>query len=147
MSELGRLLKQLRGRESLRDISRKAGISHTYLSIIEKGSDPRSGNPIKPTPETLKLLSDTYKYPYEEFMRIAGYLKESSNDYIVYTQEDMLSEEHTVELEKVLLRADLVFKGKGLNEQERKRIFDMLTLLFHESVEIEKKEENSDELY
>ncbi len=40
MSELGRLLRQLRGKESLRDISRKAGLSHTYLNIIEKRRRP-----------------------------------------------------------------------------------------------------------
>lgn len=141
MSELGRLLRQLRGKESLRDISRKAGLSHTYLNIIEKkGVDPRSGNPIKPTPETLRILSQTYGFPYEELMKLSGYLDDTSAEDAGGPLSP-LSDEHTLELENVLQRADLVFfKGKGLNEAERQRIMDMLTLLFHESVEDEKKD-------
>lgn len=34
---LGELLRQLRGKESLRSVSKRAGISHNYLSIVEKG--------------------------------------------------------------------------------------------------------------
>ena len=42
MSELGDLLRDLRGKESLRDAAERIGISHTYLSILEKGNDLRS---------------------------------------------------------------------------------------------------------
>lgn len=74
MKTLGELLKELRGRESLRDASKRIGISHTYLDTIEKGFDKRSGKHVNPTPETLKLLSKAYKYDYEELMKYAGYL-------------------------------------------------------------------------
>ena len=73
MSNLGELLCQLRGSRSLREVERKCGISNTYLSSLEKDCDPRSGKPRKPTPETLKLLSEFYKYPYLELMKVAGY--------------------------------------------------------------------------
>lgn len=74
MNELGSLLRILRGKESLRDAGRRANVSHTYLSIIENGKDLRSGNEVKPTPETLKLLSVAYNCSYEDLMRKAGYL-------------------------------------------------------------------------
>lgn len=80
MSELGDLLKKLRGKQSLRDAADKAGISHNYLSIVEKGVDPRSGSPINPTPETLRSLSKAYNYPYEELMSMAGYLEDDKNN-------------------------------------------------------------------
>ncbi len=75
MKNLGNLLRELRGKESLRDASKRIGISHTYLDTIEKGSDKRSGKPVKPTPETLKLLSVAYKYPYDKLMEVAGYIE------------------------------------------------------------------------
>lgn len=78
MSELGDLLRNLRGKESLRDAGKRTGLSHTYLSIIEKGFDPRSGKPVKPTPETLKLLSEAYNHPYEDLMIKAGYIEENT---------------------------------------------------------------------
>lgn len=76
MNELGELLRSLRGKKSLREAAEKAGISHNYLSIVEKGTDPRSGSPVKPTPETLMSLSKAYNYSYEELMKVAGYLSD-----------------------------------------------------------------------
>lgn len=135
MQELGSLLRQLREKESLRDVSNRSGISHTYLSIIEKGVDQRTGNPVKPTPDTLKILSKAYNYPYEDLMIKAGYLNESTVNYALNggVIDDAMSTEHLIELETVLQRADLVFKGKGLKEKDRLRAIEMLTLLFHET--------------
>lgn len=79
MKTLGELLKDLRGKESLRDASKRIGISHTYLDTIEKGFDKRSGKHVNPTPETLKLLSKAYNYDYEKLMIHAGYLETSKN--------------------------------------------------------------------
>jgi len=52
------------------------GISYSYLSILEKGVDPRTGKDSNPKPETLKMISKAYDYPYEELMKAAGYLSE-----------------------------------------------------------------------
>ncbi|WP_237473857.1 helix-turn-helix domain-containing protein [Virgibacillus halodenitrificans] len=74
MSGIGELLKQLRGKESLREASKRIGISHTYLDTIEKGYDKRSGKTINPSPDTLRLISKAYNYDYENLLRKAGYL-------------------------------------------------------------------------
>lgn len=89
MNELGELLRSLRGKKSLREVADKADISHNYLSIIEKGIDPRSGSPVKPTPETLKSLSKAYNYSYENLMKSAGYLSEEiKEDGAIYDTSD-----------------------------------------------------------
>ncbi|MDR6555490.1 helix-turn-helix transcriptional regulator [Paenibacillus qinlingensis] len=75
MSELGNLLRRLRGDKSLREVAARAGLSHNYLSIVEKGIDPRSGSPVNPTPETLSALSKAYNYSYDELMILAGYIQ------------------------------------------------------------------------
>lgn len=82
MKTLGELLKELRGKESLRDASKRIGISHTYLDTIEKGFDKRSGKHVNPTPETLKLLSKAYNYDYEKLMKHAGYLDNTNNSEV-----------------------------------------------------------------
>lgn len=75
LNTLGDLLKELRGKESLRDASKRIGISHTYLDTLEKGVDKRSGSFVKPTPETLKMIAEAYEYDYEELMVKTGYLE------------------------------------------------------------------------
>ena len=84
MNTLGDLLKELRGKESLRDASKRIGISHTYLDTLEKGFDKRSGSVVKPSPETLKMIAEAYNYDYEELMVKTGYIEaeEMRSEYI-----------------------------------------------------------------
>lgn len=74
MKELSTLLRKLRARESLRDVAKRAGISHSQISNLEKGIDSRTGNPVKTSPETLKALASAYDYPYGKLMELAGYI-------------------------------------------------------------------------
>lgn len=73
--EFSQYLKELRGDRSLREMERITGLSHTYLSSLEKGFDPRSGKERKPTPEILRTLSESLNVNYVELLLKAGYLK------------------------------------------------------------------------
>jgi transcriptional regulator with XRE-family HTH domain len=97
---LGDLLRQLRGKESLRSVSKRAGISHNYLSIVEKGVDPRTGAPVKPSPDTLRSLSRAYNYPYKDLMLTAGYSE--------------LEEQHQQEIESVTKSINAISDLKDL---------------------------------
>ncbi|MGC8229874.1 helix-turn-helix domain-containing protein [Pseudobacillus badius] len=115
MKKLGELLKSLRGKESLRDASKRIGISHTYLDTIEKGYDKRSGKPVKPTPDTLKLIAKAYDYSYEELMKIAGYIEENDKKH-----KPMLTEKDERDIAKRMnkIKKDLIEAkpdGDGLN--------------------------------
>lgn len=76
MNELQKILKEKRKqlKLSLREAGDLIGISHSYLSTLEKGIDPRNGSPVRPTPDTLRLISAAYKIDYNVLMRAAGYL-------------------------------------------------------------------------
>ena len=112
MLSLGELLKDLRGKESLRDAAKRIGISHTYLRILEKGVDLRSGNPAKATPETLKLISKAYDYPYPKLLEVAGIIDED-------LKNDLILEEKMKLAEQII----------NLPETERKLIEDMIRTL------------------
>lgn len=73
-NELGKYLKQLRGRESLRDVSHRINgkLSFSYIGDLEKGIN-RRGNPINPSPDTLKILANAYHTDYWRLMELAGY--------------------------------------------------------------------------
>lgn len=81
MSDLGKLFREVRLSKnwSIRQAARNMGISYSYLSILEKGTDPRTGKDSNPKPEMLKIISKAYNYPYEELMKAAGYLNDDHN--------------------------------------------------------------------
>ncbi|NMM52035.1 helix-turn-helix domain-containing protein [Paenibacillus aquistagni] len=73
-NELGETLQSLRGRMTLREAAEMIGISHTYLSNLEKGDKT------KPSIETLKKIAEAYNYPYATLLIEAGYFDEMKSD-------------------------------------------------------------------
>ena len=64
--EVGPLLRRLRGELSLRDITRRTGISSSYLSQLERG-DRRPGRNV------LRGLAETYNVDLRDLLKRAGY--------------------------------------------------------------------------
>lgn len=98
MNELGDLLQRLRKSESLnlREAGKKSGLSHTYISDIEKGyrrGKNGTRTPLKPSPDTLKRLADTYNHSYNDLLRKAGYLDDTNNPTESSEVESDLTEE------------------------------------------------------
>lgn len=93
MYSLGEVLRNLRGKESLRDAADRIGISHTYLRILEKGVDLRSGNPVKVTADTLKLISKAYTYPYNQLLRVADIIDDETRDELIEESKLKIAEE------------------------------------------------------
>lgn len=75
MNELGELLKKLRGKRSLREAAKLTGLSYSYISSLEKGEHPKTKASIQASPDSLKSLAKAYNYPYEELMKMAGYIE------------------------------------------------------------------------
>ncbi|WP_078597147.1 helix-turn-helix domain-containing protein [Evansella clarkii] len=81
MNEISNVIRELRGKDSLRSAAKKIGISHSYLSMLESGLDHRTKAPIKPSPDTLRAISEAYNYPYKKLLEIAGYIEPEENNY------------------------------------------------------------------
>lgn len=69
-AELGATLRRLRGRLSLRDVTKAAGVSASHLSQIERGGR-------LPGAKMLGRLADAYGVDVRPLLRQAGYLNES----------------------------------------------------------------------
>lgn len=69
---LGNLIKEYREKNklSLREFAKKCGLSHTYISALEKNIDSRTGKPIAPTLDTVKYISKGMNMPIEEILKI-----------------------------------------------------------------------------
>lgn len=101
MYELGELLKNLRGKLSLREAAKRSGLSYSYISSLEKGKHPRTGAPINPTPDILRSLANAYNYPHEELMKLAGHLDKGSNEEI-HIEETQLDKDRKYALELIM---------------------------------------------
>jgi transcriptional regulator with XRE-family HTH domain len=62
---------------SLRDVAHKSGLSHAYIRDLELERNRSTNDKIKPSPNTLKKLSDAYNFSYTELMFKAGYLDDN----------------------------------------------------------------------
>lgn len=86
----GTYLKSLRGKRSRREIERLSGVSHTHLGTIESGIDPRSGNKILPSSESLRKLAVVYKVSFIDLMILSGHM--SHEEVSLWSQQNS---EHT----------------------------------------------------
>lgn len=123
MDDIGKLLRELRGRESLREASKRIGISHTYLDTVEKGHDKRSGKPVKPTPETLKLISEAYNYSYNKLMILAGYIDEQQTTNNINSEREAIMNKIASEFPDI----DLMFNDiKSWTAEEFEELYDYI---------------------
>lgn len=69
---LGDLIKEYRidNKLSLRVFAERCGLSHTYISALEKNIDPRTGKPIAPTLDTVKYISKGMNISIEKILKI-----------------------------------------------------------------------------
>lgn len=58
--------QRLKRNLSLREAGALIGISHTYLSILEKGIDPRTGNHLIPSQDVLLKVCKAYELEYSK---------------------------------------------------------------------------------
>lgn len=119
MNELGKLLEELRGKRSLREVAKATGLSHTYIRDIEIGIRRGSKTPITPSPEALKKLSHVYQYPYGELLKKAGYLPEDfDNDRL----EDSIRTD--LKLRKIFRAAE------ELTDEQKDKLYELMEMVF-----------------
>lgn len=75
LKKLGKIVSEKRKEKklSLREAAKEIGISHNYLNIIEKASDPRTGKPLRPTIETIESIGESFEIPITILLDLAGY--------------------------------------------------------------------------
>jgi transcriptional regulator with XRE-family HTH domain len=130
MNELGELLRELRGKKALRDISKITGLSHTYISDLEKGFKHGTKAPINPSFDTLKRLSKAYNYDYDKLLKAAGYidhdsvLKEGGEKYKA-SEELMLTPDDLKILEEIKKHPVLFHDLANAPEKKIKQLIKM----------------------
>lgn len=146
MADIGTILKELRGSMSLREASKQIGISHTYLDTLEKGYDKRSGKPIKPTPETLKLIAKAYNYPYRELMILAGYIDDVNKQNDGNSRSELTpKDEKDIAKRMEQIKNDLehtdglAFDGEPLSDEAKDSFLEAMEFIVRQTKKINKK--------
>lgn len=69
---LGEIIKKYRKENnlSLRAFASKCGLSYTYISMLEKNIDYRTGKPIAPTLDSVKYISNAMGIPIDDLLKM-----------------------------------------------------------------------------
>lgn len=141
MNKLGELLKELRGKRSLREIAELTELSHTYISDIEKGYRRGTKKVIHPSPETLKRLAEAYNYSYEKLMKVAGYLDENGEIHSQSPSKDEFDiAKRMKQFRKEIENSDgLAFDGEPMSEEAKESLIEAMEHIFRQTQRINKK--------
>ncbi|WP_434752572.1 helix-turn-helix domain-containing protein [Paenibacillus amylolyticus] len=131
----GPYMKQLREQQgfSINQLAEAAGISNSQISRIENGVRGI------PKPATIRKISDALAVPYSDMMKQAGYM-ETGQDANQQDVPEWATYKDRRDFKKMLEDDDdLMFDGIPLDEEDKKRIKDVLTGLFWEAKQMNKR--------
>lgn len=134
-SHFGTYLRQLREQKkiSINQLADVAGISNSQISRIENGLRG------VPKPATIRKIADALAVPYEELMGKAGYLEQEFSVAERAVPEWATSKDKR-DFKKMLEEdGELMFDGIPLDDEDKQRIKDVLTGLFWEAKQMNKR--------
>lgn len=126
MKSYSQVLKEIRNSTglSLRDFANKCGLSHAYIDKLEKGVDPRTGNTVSPSLDTIRQICNSTGYPLDRFLKETGYIEPTEanhqshqfegNVYFRIAKEAETSGVSTRDMQKVL---DFLIRSKNRDDQ------------------------------
>lgn len=132
----GPYLKEIREKKgwSINQLAQAADISGSQISRIENGLRGI------PKPQTLRKIAEALDVPYEELMSKAGYLEQDAAKHEDISVPAWATSRDKRDFKKMLEDdGELMFDGIPLNEEDKQRIKDVLTGLFWEAKQMNKR--------
>lgn len=131
MEQLGSFLRKMREQKklSIRQLAKFTGVSPAYISQLENNYRKN------PTPHVLRSLCEGLEIDYEQFLIEFKQLsktdiKERKALYAEYKEQSAVQETSQVDLYDLLQEnEEIIYRGKTLSENERKKIKTMLHML------------------
>lgn len=132
----GSYLKEMRENKgwSINQLAQAADISGSQISRIENGLRGI------PKPQTLRKMAEALEVPYEELMNKAGYLQQDAAKYEEIPAPAWATSRDKRDFKKMLEDdGELMFDGVPLSGEDKQRIKDVLTGLFWEAKQMNKR--------
>lgn len=160
MKSLGNLIKEYRTANhlTLREFAALSGLSHSYVSLLEKGVDSRSNKPIEPTLDALEKLSKAMNMPLEQLLTKIGKIspqtiennkttKETSSDRNkskVDVPQEYADKYEVTNLDikqhaEVLKHAQAFMMDDEVGTDDKQKLFEIVNKLYWESKAINKE--------
>lgn len=141
MASLGEFIKSVREEQklTLREFANICNLSHSYISKLEKGIDPRNNKKVIPTIETLKKIADAVNYPLEKLLEISGYTDSTmSIDYNIpkeYKENHKIVKRDLNQYENFMEQAGVFFMNDEISEDDKERLYRDIGKLFWDAKE------------
>lgn len=121
-NNLGNFIHEYRGKQSLREFAAKCGISHTHLDSIEKGTDYRSGKPVRVTVDTLEKIAKAMNMSVNELLIESGEVEESSINKVKKKNDDVKAIDFDLDDDDIIILKLL----KGMDPIKKKTIINFI---------------------
>ncbi|WKV08160.1 helix-turn-helix transcriptional regulator [Thermoanaerobacterium sp. CMT5567-10] len=131
---IGEYIKKIREdrKLSINQLALYSNVSAAHISRIERGLR-------EPSPEILKKISEVLDVPYEELMKIAGYLNDNINIPEDYVKKYKVTKRDLMQYEDFIQHAGAFFMNDEVAEEDKEKLFRDISELFWEAKEMNKK--------
>jgi len=141
---IGKYIKKIREEKelSINQLALYSNVSAAHISRIERGLR-------EPSPEILKKISEVLKVPYEELMKVAGYLEPDTPTPADNTTKAHIPEDYTkkykvtkrdlMQYEDFIEHAGAFFMDDKVADEDKEALFRDISELFWKSKEKNKQ--------
>ncbi len=128
IDKLSEFVRTKRGNMSLREFAKLCGdISHTQIDSIERGVDPRTGKPVRPTVETLAKIAQGTGVTVAYLAALANGDNPPENKKI------------PKDLKKILEDEEVTLNGRMMSEEDKQKMYKIIEAAFWEAKEMNKR--------
>jgi transcriptional regulator with XRE-family HTH domain len=122
-----------RGDMSLREFAKLCGgISHTQIDSIERGIDPRTSKPVRPTVETLSKIAQGTGVSVAYLAALANG-DEFSNDDLQATKKI------PKDLKKILDEEEITLNGRLMSPEDKEKMLRIIEAAYWEAKDMNRK--------
>ena len=121
---LGKFVRGKRGDMSLREFARLCdNISHTQIDSIEKGYDPRTNKPIKPTVETLMKIAKGTGVSVAYLASLAS------------GEQNVENKKIPKDLKRILEEEEITLNGRAMSAEDKEKIYKVIEAMYWDAKE------------
>lgn len=133
IDKLSAFVREKRGDMSLREFAKLCGnISHTQIDSIERGADPRTGKPVRPTVETLSRIAKGTGVS-------VAYLAALANGDDVNNISHSENKKIPKDLKKILEDEEVTLNGRMMSPEDKEKIYKVIEAMYYDAKEQNKR--------
>lgn len=132
INKLSEFIKMKRGKMSLREFAKQCGnISHTQIDSIERGIDPRTSKPVRPTVETLSKIAKGTGVSVAYLAALANGDEFNGNE----EQKKKMPKD----LKKILDEEEITLNGRLMSPDDKEKMLRIIEAAYWEVKDMNRK--------